>query len=649
MGFGGICLAIFIILCDLWHMHLATLQPIVGRGAEDITTLPIVIESHGRKMLQDDEVQCPLDFSILNKYTWINNECGWTQNTSTCCIAVLSGMGLSLSKYLRETELFELEDATTTDVCLNNFQFQLRQIGVQRDVVTECFKRPNPLDFESSMFIRSPLLCQGIQTVDDFRKTVGQTAIENSCKSDLGNHDQCTLCVNDMHIVIDKLVKINASKSSECFDFVLIYAAGVVNIDGPWDRGTAYCILAVASGVPSASKKVKLGLYVGLGALGAGVTSLAVGGAFWYWSMRRRAAIHRKFVDRNSKILKSNASSLVWYEWSELKAATHGFIQEYLLGEGGYGSVYKGELKDGRMIAVKRFRNCMSEGDVDFLNEVEVISKVKHRHLLVLHGCCVATSNNEGHQRMLVYDYMRHGSLADYLFNKNNPVLEWPERRQIGIGMAKGLAYLHAEVVPHIIHRDIKPSNILLDEHFHARVADFGLAKLTPENETHFTTHIVGTHGYVAPEYALYGQLTGKSDVYSFGVCLLELLSGRPALAESKENPNLCLVTDWAWWLVKEGRTMDVVDVNIRHKGPQDVMQRFVMVGILCAHVLVDFRPSMTEALRMLEGDTDIPEIPDRPLPLNFDMLDLESNSYCNSAQFTPSREGSISKSELLR
>lgn len=250
---------------------------------------------------------------------------------------------------------------------------------------------------------------------------------------------------------------------------------------------------------------------------------------------------------------------------------------------------------------------------------------------------------------MLVYDYMRHGSLADYLFNKNNPVLEWPERRQIGIGMAKGLAYLHAEVVPHIIHRDIKPSNILLDEHFHARVADFGLAKLTPENETHFTTHIVGTHGYVAPEYALYGQLTGKSDVYSFGVCLLELLSGRPALAESKENPNLCLVTDWAWWLVKEGRTMDVVDVNIRHKGPQDVMQRFVMVGILCAHVLVDFRPSMTEALRMLEGDTDIPEIPDRPLPLNFDMLDLESNSYCNSAQFTPSREGSISKSELLR
>lgn len=649
MGSAGRWLAIFVVLCNLWLVHLATLPAMVRRDAKNNVLVPITTNPHKRTILQTGQVVCPLDFSILNKYTWINKECGPTENTSTCCTAVLSGVGLATSKYLKETWLFELEDAATADVCLNDFQSQLRQIGVQRDVVNECFKQPNPLNLHYSMFIRSPLLCQGIETVDDFKRVAGVTPIESSCKTNLRDHDQCTLCVKDMHTVIDMLTNINSSTKSECFDFVVIYSAGVVNVEGPWDAGTAYCVLAVNTGVRGAGKKVKIGLYVGLGALGAGLISLAAGGALWYWLLRRRAAIHREFVARNNKMLKPNAPSLVWYEWLELKAATSGFAQKCLLGEGGYGSVYKGVLKDGRTVAIKRFRNCMPEGDLDFLNEVEVISKVKHRHLVVLNGCCVASSNSEGHQRMLVYDYMQHGSLADYLFTKSNPVLEWPERRKVGIGMAKGLAYLHSEVVPQIIHRDIKASNILLDEHFNSRVADFGLAKLTPENETHFTTHVTGTHGYVAPEYALYGQLTEKSDVYSFGVCLLELLSGRPALVESStESPNVCLVTDWAWGLVKEGRIMDVVDPNIRHKGPRDVMQRFVMVAILCAHVLVAFRPTMTEVLRMLEGDADIPEVPDRPLPLNHDMLDGD-NSYCYSAQSTPSGLGSMSQRDLLR
>ncbi|KAG0606868.1 hypothetical protein M758_9G174700 [Ceratodon purpureus] len=655
MGSGGGFLAFFLILCSVRLAHLATLRPsnVAWRDLGGKGLVPITTNFHSRSILQADQVVCPLDFSILNTYTWINRACDPSQNTTTCCIAALSGMGLGTSKYLKETGFFELQDAATVDVCLNIFQSQLRKIGVQRDVVNECFRQGDAMD--SSFFIRSPLLCQGIQTVDDFRRTADVTAIESSCKSNLKDHDQCTLCVNDMQTAIDKLVKINDTTKSECFDFVLIYAAGVVNVDGPWDAGTAYCILAVTTGAQGARKKVKVGLYIGVGALGAGLISLAVAVGVWYWLLRRRAAIHREFVARNNKMLQPNAPSLVWYEWAELKAATHGFSQKCLLGEGSYGSVFKGVLKDGRTVAVKRFRNCMPGGDLDFLNEVEVISKVKHRHLVVLNGCCVASSNSEGHQRMLVYDLMIHGSLADYLFNKSNPVLEWPERRKIGIGMAKGLAYLHAEVVPQIIHRDIKASNILLDEHFNARVADFGLAKLRPESETHFTTHVAGTHGYVAPEYALYGQLTEKSDVYSFGVCLLELLSGRPALADSTETPNMCLVTDWAWWLVKEGRIMDVVDSNIREGGPQDVMQRFVMVGILCAHVLVAYRPTMTEALRMLEGDSDIPEIPDRPLPLNYDMLGDGENSNCYSAQSTPSglgsmsHPGSMSHRELLR
>jgi serine/threonine protein kinase len=213
--------------------------------------------------------------------------------------------------------------------------------------------------------------------------------------------------------------------------------------------------------------------------------------------------------------------------------------------------------------------------------------------------------------------------------------------------MARGLAYLHADVVPQIIHRDVKANNILLDENFNARVADFGLAKLAPEDETHFTTHVAGTHGYVAPEYALYGQLTDKSDVYSFGVCLLELMSSRRALAAS-DSPHICLVTDWAWMLMKEGRGIEVVDQAIRNTGSQEVMLRFVKVGILCAHLLVAFRPTMMEVVKMLEGDCDIPEIPDRPLPLTLDMADNENSCVSSSRSTTPHIEA-VNQQELLR
>ena len=611
---------------------VATTSNIHGRNLQTTTTTTTANST------------CPLDFSILSKYTWINTVCTPAANESACCIAALSGVGLAMAKYLRDTGLFELQDQATVDTCLASFQVELRSIGVTRDVASECFT--NSSQRNSSMFIRSPLMCQGIETKEDFSRVAGNSlGMDKSCQGDLSNHDQCTVCVSDMQTAVNLLTKMNTSTSSECFDYVVIYAAGIVNSAGPWDAGTAYCIMAVETGGTSSSGP-KIGLYIGIGAIVATVICVILGLAFWAWRRRRRAAVHREFVARNNKMLKPNAPSLMWYDWGELKSATHGFSNKSLLGEGGYGCVYKGVLKDGRTVAIKRFRNCTPEGDLDFLNEVEVISKVKHRHLVVLNGCCVASTNSDGHQRMLVYDYMLHGSLADYLFNKSNPVLEWPERRKIAIGMARGLAYLHAEVVPQIIHRDIKASNILLDENFNARVADFGLAKLTPETETHFTTHVAGTHGYVAPEYALYGQLTEKSDVYSFGVCLLELLSGRPALADSSEQPQMCLVTDWAWWLVKEGRILDILDINIRHKGPVDVMQRFIMVGILCAHVLVAFRPTMTEALRMLEGDSDIPEIPDRPLPLTFDMLEGD-NPYSYSAQSTP--RGSMSQRELLR
>jgi len=176
---------------------------------------------------------------------------------------------------------------------------------------------------------------------------------------------------------------------------------------------------------------------------------------------------------------------------------------------------------------------------------------------------------------------------------------------------------LHDGIEPAIYHRDIKSTNILLDDDMNACVADFGLARImNTEEESHIATKVAGTHGYLAPEYALYGQLTDKSDVYSFGVLLLEIMSGRMALDTSAESVSHYLITDWAWALVKQGKTTEIVDESIRQSGPEIVMERFVLVGILCSHVMVAFRPRMVDAVRMLEGEAEIPEIPDRPLPL---------------------------------
>ncbi|URE04400.1 receptor-like protein kinase [Musa troglodytarum] len=209
---------------------------------------------------------------------------------------------------------------------------------------------------------------------------------------------------------------------------------------------------------------------------------------------------------------------------------------------------------------------------------------------------------------------MPNGSLNDHIFGSSMGANgDSGRRKTIILDVAKGLVYLHYGVKPAIYHRDIKSTNILLDGEMRARVADFGLS--------HLTTRVAGTHGYLAPEYALYGQLTEKSDVYSFGVLVLEIMSGRRALDTSVAS-NLVLVTDWAWTLIKGGRAGEVLDAALtRNDGdgnsnPKGIMERFVLVGVLCAHVMVALRPTMMEALKMLEGDIELPVIPDRPMPL---------------------------------
>ncbi|TKY60159.1 receptor protein kinase [Spatholobus suberectus] len=217
---------------------------------------------------------------------------------------------------------------------------------------------------------------------------------------------------------------------------------------------------------------------------------------------------------------------------------------------------------------------------------------------------------------------MPNGSLEDHLFptkldNENTKKsLTWPQRKSIILDVANALVYLHFGVKPAVYHRDIKATNILLDADMRARVGDFGLARQSSESRSHLNTRVAGTRGYLAPEYALYGQLTEKSDVYSFGVVVLEIMCGRKALELSSTGTPVFLITDWVWSLMKSGNIGEALDASMLGDGnsARNIMERFLLVGLLSSHVMVASRPTILNALKMLEGDIEVPPIPDRPV-----------------------------------
>lgn len=362
----------------------------------------------------------------------------------------------------------------------------------------------------------------------------------------------------------------------------------------------------------------------------------------------KQSAFHRDYVRSvQARVLPNTGAK--WFRIAELDLATNGFSQENFIGQGGFGIVYKGTLSDGTVVAVKKMTSFDTEADNDFVNEAEIISKIRHRNLLPLRGFCATSNPIQGNERYLVYDFIPNGSLHDHIFNKTTPnrKLSWPQRKSIILDVAKGLSYLHNGIKPAIFHRDIKATNILLDSNMKALVADFGLAKQSRDGQSQIMTRVAGTYGYVAPEYALYGQLTEKSDVYSFGIIVLEIMSGRKVLEEVKGgNSGTVLIADWAWEMVRSGRIEEVFDwMGEDGTLPKGVMSRFVRIGLLCAHAMVAFRPTIWEALKMLEGDIDIPRLPDRPLPLSHESFRLSFQR--SNMSLWSSSEGSGTSSSL--
>jgi len=295
-------------------------------------------------------------------------------------------------------------------------------------------------------------------------------------------------------------------------------------------------------------------------------------------------------------------SDLGWgqrYTLHELETATHGFAEDTLLGEGGYGIVYRGELPNGTLVAVKNLLNNKGQAEREFRVEVEAIGRVRHKNLVRLLGYCA-----EGAQRMLVYEYVDNGNLEQWLHGplaESNP-LTWEARMRIVLGTAKALAYFHEALEPKVVHRDIKSSNILVDTTWNAKVSDFGLAKLLGSGKTHVTTRVMGTFGYVAPEYCSTGLLTERSDVYSFGVLLMEVITGRDPVDYSRATGEVNLV-DWLKQMVGNRRSEEAADPNMRVKPTTRALKRALLVSLRCVDPDAQKRPKMGHVVHMLEAD----------------------------------------------
>ncbi|XP_073006386.1 putative cysteine-rich receptor-like protein kinase 20 isoform X1 [Typha latifolia] len=346
------------------------------------------------------------------------------------------------------------------------------------------------------------------------------------------------------------------------------------------------------------------------------------------WIRRKRRARQKKEklqagqqilrikADEPSRLWSSekNSSEFSLYDFSHIANATNHFSSENKLGEGGFGPVYKGQLPDGLEIAAKRLGARSGQGLVEFKNEIQVIAKLQHRNLVALLGYCI-----QEEEKILIYEYMANKSLDFFLFDKSRGAkLDWGKRFRIIEGIAQGVLYLHEHSRLRIIHRDLKASNILLDRDMNPKISDFGMARIFGSNETQANTNrVVGTYGYMSPEYAFGGLFSIKSDVFSFGVLLLEIVSGKRN-AGSHQYDNSLNLLGYTWELWEEGKWFELIDASLGDEYDKDEILKCINVALMCVQENAMDRPTMSNAIAMLSGESI--SLPDPKQPAFFNL-----------------------------
>ncbi|KAI8532451.1 hypothetical protein RHMOL_Rhmol11G0215300 [Rhododendron molle] len=405
------------------------------------------------------------------------------------------------------------------------------------------------------------------------------------------------------------------------------------------------------------SKKISLGVVVG-SVVGSGVlvgVFVLVGFGFW---RRRRAKEEDEFeVEMSMENEFESGSGPKKFSYGQLSRATNNFEEGQKLGEGGFGGVYRGFLRElNSYIAVKRISKGSKQGVKEYATEVKIISRLRHRNLVQLIGWC-----HEKKALLLVYEFMENGSLDFHLF-QGKSLLTWGTRYKIAQGLASALLYLHEEWDQCVVHRDVKSSNVMLDSNFNAKLGDFGLARFVDHEKQPETTLLAGTMGYLAPECVVTNKASKESDVYSFGIVALEIACGRKPL-DSKVPESQMRLVEWVWDLYGEGRLLEAVDAKLGSDFDEQEAEQLMIVGLWCAHPDHNFRPKIRQAIHVLNFVAPLPTLPPKlpvlsffPLPLNStpNSSSTSQNHYSSytyntvSSKFTSSSTASSPSVSLL-
>uniref|UniRef100_A0A803MVD3 Protein kinase domain-containing protein n=1 Tax=Chenopodium quinoa TaxID=63459 RepID=A0A803MVD3_CHEQI len=360
------------------------------------------------------------------------------------------------------------------------------------------------------------------------------------------------------------------------------------------------------------AKKIAVATIVPLAVLALLITGICV--------FRKKA---KKYPSPDAKNVLDDlvtAESLM-FDLRTLEAATNNFSDDHKLGQGGFGSVYKGTLENGQEIAVKRLSKISSQGAEEFKNEVVLIANLQHRNLVKLLGFCLA-----GEEKLLVFEYVPNKSFNYFLFDaQKQGELNWCTRYEIIRGISRGLLYLHEDSQPRIIHRDLKSGNILLDANMNPKIADFGLARIFKVEQTvDDTSRIVGTYGYMAPEYAMHGQFSVKTDVYSFGVLVLEIVSGKKVSA--RFHPSTGDLLTYAWRSLIEDKPLEFMDPTLKDSYSMEEVIKSIHLGLLCTQENTQARPTMSTVVHMLNNGSSINTMPIPQCPRSFLQSSNESS-----------------------